>query len=278
LKILEKAAGIQVAAQPGDLLLNKDSGSQGYGVGFETLVFASPGQTTVAQGVSVFCINHSLVIPNSTSFDVLGPAAELPGYEDLGKLLQLSGSIQTSLDETPTGMQDAIWNVTDATPFTVTLDPDAARARLSQAGVTEDSHPGGLPYIPNPNAGSAETAAVSQTGVLETMEAEETKRQPAATIEYAQLYPNRLSAGKQVRADLFLSMLGGGERLSVTIQRRKGRHWRRVRSLPARKIDPGTSVLPLKLGLLTPGRYRLALAVSVLGHTEGKRQVSFAVR
>jgi hypothetical protein len=275
LKILEAAAGVQVVAKPGDLLLNKDSSRQHYAVGFQTTVFAAPGRTTVAEGVSVFCVNFHLIAPNLNTFDVMGPAAEVPGFEPLAKLLELSGTIQPSLDEVATGMQGAIWNVTDGLSLSETVDPAASSAILTQAGIAEDSHPAGLPYIPDPNAGSTDTAAVTQTDVIETVPAKTTKRQPAATIQYAQLFPSRLGAGKQVRADLLLSTFGSGDRVSVTVQSRTGR---RVRSLPRRRIEAGSNVLSLKLGRLTPGRYRLALAVSAHGRKQATRRLSFSVR
>ena len=275
LKILDAAAGVQVVAKPGDVLLNKDSSRQHYAVGFQTTVFAAPGRTTIAEGVSVFCVNFHLIAPNLNTFDVMGPAAEVPGFEPLAKLLELSGTMQPSLDQVADGMQGAIWNVTDGLALSETLNPDASRAILAQAEIAEDSHPEGLPYIPDPNAGSTGTAAVTQTDVIETVPSKTTKRQPAAAIQYAKLFPNPLGAGKQVRADLLLSTIGSGDRIRVTVQSRAGR---RVRSLPRRKIEAGSSVLSLKLGQLTPGRYRLALVVSAHGRTQAKRRISFSVR
>jgi hypothetical protein len=101
---------VSVLANPGDLLLNKNSSNQNYGVGFRTTVFAAPGSTTVARGVSVYCIDHSL-----------------------------SGGMQQNLDDTPIGMLAAVWNLTDGSPLATSGTAAESRALMAQAGVAEDS-------------------------------------------------------------------------------------------------------------------------------------------
>ncbi len=103
LRIMNSRAGVQVVANPGDLLLNKNKSNQNYGVGFKTTVFAGPGSTTVARGISVYCLDHGRTIPLEGGFDVLGPASEVPGYESVAKLLALSGTLQPELEDHPDG-------------------------------------------------------------------------------------------------------------------------------------------------------------------------------
>ena len=80
----ESQAGVQVTAQPGDLLLNKDASRQNMGVGFQTMVYAPPGSTTTANGISAYCIDKDRLFPSSEGFDVLGSARDLPGYAGAG--------------------------------------------------------------------------------------------------------------------------------------------------------------------------------------------------
>lgn len=127
---LESQAGVKVAAQPGDVLANKDVERQDFGIGFTTVVFARPGATTTADGISVYCLDKSRFIPFGGAFDVVGPARALPGYAPLAALLELNGRVQPSLEESVPGMAAAVWNVTDAAP-------------LATSGTAEESRPAG---------------------------------------------------------------------------------------------------------------------------------------
>jgi hypothetical protein len=258
----ESQAGVQVTAQPGDLLLNKDSSRQNMGVGFRTTVYAPPGSTTVANGISVYCIDKHLFFPAAEGFDVLGPARELPGYEGLATLLELSGRIQPGLDQTPPGMLNAIWNVTDAAPLEFSGSAEESRALLAQAGVSEDAIPGGLPYVPNPNAGSAETGAVTGGETLPAIASSETRPAAQARLAYAQLYPARVRAGRRVRTDMLVSTTGDARTITIRVERRAAGRWRKVRRLRPRKAPSGQAVLPLALGRLKPGKHRLVVSLA----------------
>lgn len=277
LKALGSRAGVQVIANPGDLLLNKDASKQNYGIGFRTTVFAAPGSTTVARGIAVYCIDHSRTIPFEGGFDVLGPASQLPGYESLGKLLELSGNMQPSLDESVPGMLAAVWNLTDGSPLDTSGSADEARALMAQAGVAEDSVPGGLPDFENPNAGSAETAAVDTSAVVPTIPSKETKPPPTAIVQFGSISPQRLRAGRRVSADLFVSVTGDVDRLGIALQRKRGRRWKRLRSLPGRRIAPGSTLLALRLGRLAPGKHRLVLTATKSGLKQSTGNVTFTV-
>jgi len=278
LKILNTSAGVQVIANPGDLLLNKNTSNQNYGVGLRTTVFAGPGSTTVARGISVYCLDHGRTIPLEGGFDVLGPASEVPGYEAVGKLLALSGTLQPDLDNTPTGMQAAVWNTTDAAPLATSGYADEARALMAQAGVAEDSVPGGLTDMNDPNAGSEDTAAVGTDAVVESLPSADTKVPPSATLQDTRLYPSTLRAARRVYADLLVSVIGEADRVSMTVQRKKGRRWRKLRALPGRKVKPGPNVFSLKLGRLGAGKYRLALTATRLRLKQSTVRVGFTVR
>jgi hypothetical protein len=278
LKFFDDQAGVSVVAQPGDLLANKDQTRQNFGVGFKTTVFAAPGQTTVANGVSIYCIDKDLGPPLFETFDVLEPAGATPGYEPVARLLELSGRLQASVDEPVPGMLWAVWNVTDAVNLDTSDQPAAARALLAQAGIAENSLPQGLPHLPDPNAASPDTAALGGGGVLPPVPSQATEPPPLVTLTFARLYPARVRAGRRARADLLLSTLGEPESVELTVQRRAGRRWRRVRTLPSRKVKlSGDIVMSLRLGRLRPGRHRLVVAVGRFGQHEATRAVPFRV-
>jgi hypothetical protein len=65
--------------------------------------------------------------------------------------------------------------------------------------------------------------------------------------------------------------------LPCRLQRKRGHRWRRVRSLPARKIRPGSTVLSLKLGRLAAGSDRLVVTASKSGLKQASAKVSFKV-
>lgn len=276
---LDQQAGVQVIAQPGDLLLNKKPDRQNLGVGFRTTVFASPGSTTVANGIAVYCIDHDKSFPLDEGFDV-GPAGgELPGYEGIVKLLQLNATLQPGLNDTVDGMQAAIWNLTDASPLATSGTADASRALLAQAGVAEDSVPGGLPPIADPNADAIETGTVGASGeVMPTTPAVAIEPPPPVRVDTAQLFPAQLRAGRGLRGDLLVGANGDVKQLDVRIERGTGRRWTRVRSLARRPLEAGLTPVTLSLGTLRAGRYRLVVSVSGSLGTPAVARAAFTVR
>lgn len=257
----ESQAGVQVVAEPGDLLLDKDPSRQNFGVGFRTTVFATPGSTTVANGIAVYCLDHTLSFPLDQGFDVGPTGSELSRYDGVVRLLQLNARLQPELNAPLTGMQAAIWNLTNATPLDSSGTADESRALMAQAGVTEDSVPGGLPQLPDANSGVADTGAVDASGaVMPTIAAVKTKPAPLVRLDTAALFPNRVHAGRNVRGDLLVGASGDINRLALRVERRAGRRWRPLRSLAPRQLAPGTTVVPLRLGRLSAGTYRLVLS------------------
>jgi hypothetical protein len=269
LKWIESQAGVQVEVQPGELLLNKTSADQNLAVGYPTTVLAPRGGTTVAPGVAAYCVDHSKEIPEGGGFDV-GPAlSTVPGFEGVDKLLQLNAQIVPSLTEPLLGIQEALWNLTDAVPLEDAgfsgEEEAVARAREYQAraGVAENKTSAGLPHPGDPNAAAAATAAVNASGsVLPSIAAQAVSPPPALRARVAQLVPSKVPSGQKVRSTLVLD--AGGEATSATLrlQRRSGHHWRSVKSLPSHKIGSGNTLIPLRLGGLKPGKYRVRVSVS----------------
>ena len=103
---------------------------------------------------------------------------------------------------------------------------------------------------------------------------------PAADvrINYVQLYPGRVRAGRRVRADMLLSTAGDVRAVSVRVERRQRGRWRKVRSLRPRRVETGQTLLPQRLGRLQPGRHRLVVSVTDSLGSAAKVTVSLPVR
>lgn len=274
----DSQAGTLVRAQPGETLLNKNEGDQNMGVGFETIVFAAPGSTTVANGISAYCLDHDRGIPFSGTFDVGPKASEMPGYEGVAKLLAYNASTaQASLDDSPPAMQAAIWNQTDGTPLVATGGAEEVQALLTGAGVTANTAGTDLPAIANPNAGSPSTGAVSASGeVLPAIPVVEIEEPVIVSLDTVQLYPQRFRAGKKSFGDLVVGAIGNVDHLDLTVQRKVGKRWKATKKLPTRKFKPGTTTVQVPLGRLAAAKYRLVVSVGgPVGEPEG-RTVGFS--
>lgn len=275
-----KEAGTLVNAEPGETLLNKDASDQNLGIGFKTSVFAGPGETTVANGVSAYCIDHDHGIPFGSLFDLGPKATELPGYEAVGKLLTYNATQQTGLEDTPPGMQSAIWNQTDGTPLDSSGFTNEAKAIMASAGVTESAAGADLPRLDDPNAGSPTTGVVTASGeVMPTVPAEAIEAPESLRIDAAQLDPARFQAGHKLFTDVLLATNGNVEHLELTLQHKAGKRWKVVKQLKARNFEPGTTTLNLALGNLAAGSYRIVVSVSgQLGEAAATRNVPFTVK
>ena len=260
---LESETGLLVTAEPGETLLDKSSDHQNFGIGYQTTVFAAPGSTTVANGIAVYCLDHDRFTPLDQGFDVGPASSQMPGYDGVNRLLRLSAAKQPGLNETIDGMQAAIWNLTDASPLDTSGTAEESRALLSEAGVAENSVPGGLPPIDNPNAGAATTGAVDLSGaVLPPLPAKAAESPPPFRLYTAALYPKRLHGGGKLHADLLLGASGEVSGATIVLQKKAGKRWRKLKTLPSRKIESGTAPLQLTLGSLPAGKYRLQVTVA----------------
>jgi hypothetical protein len=274
----DSQAGTLVKAEPGETLLNKNDADQNMGIGFESIVFAAPGSTTVANGISAYCLDHDRGIPFEGLFDVGPKASELPGYEGVAKLLAYNfANSQASLDDSPPAMQAAIWNQTDGTPLISIGGEEEVQALLSGAGVGVNTSGVDLPAIANPNAGSPTTGAVGANGVvLPATLAAEIEEPTIVRFSTAQLYPKRFRAGQKAFGDLVLSANGNVDHLGITVQRKVGKKWKQAKKLPTRDFEAGTTTVQVPLGRLAAGKYRLVVSIAgPVGEAE-QRTVGFS--
>jgi hypothetical protein len=276
LKLIESEAGVSVEAKPGEVLLNKDRASQNLVVGYPTHVFAGPGETTVAPGVSTYCIDHKKLPPSGSSFpvgapaanfDVGPPASTLPGFEAVGKLAELNAGLQPSLTEPVPAVQNALWNQTDGTALTeeAATPEQIAQTRelLSKVGAGENTSGQGPTHLEDPNAGAATTGAVDASGnVLPTEPAKAAAVPPSIRIATAALEPRVLPAARPARSTLVLATSGEVLKLELKLQSHVGHRWRSVKNLPGHKLEPGSKTFGLNFGRLAPGKYRLLVTVS----------------
>ena len=281
LKWIEKQAGLVVTAEPGELLLNKDPKAQNMAVAYRTKVIARAGSKTVAPGVAAYCLDHDRVFPLDQGFDVGPSAIELPGYDGVLKLMRLNAEVQPDLKTSVQGMQAAVWNLTDASPLATSGTAEESRALMARAGVAEDSVPGGLAALADPNAASPETGAVDPAGALLPAIATE-PAEPASLVELftAQLVNRKLRTGGTLTNYLLLGAGGPVTGVSLKLQRRAGKKWKPVKKLPSRKLDdePGIASLKLTLGRLTSGSYRLLVTVSASTGEAASAKAGFAVK
>jgi hypothetical protein len=136
-------AGVHLHADPGDVLLNKDSNQQNMVVGAAFDLYAPEGGKAHRNGLYAYCTDLNRHLPGTESrFDVLGPAGAQGGAYPQYLALQLVAEeiarrqVSTgNLIGGPPGANSAIWAITDG------LDPmydDDARSILAAAGVTFD--------------------------------------------------------------------------------------------------------------------------------------------
>jgi hypothetical protein len=266
LRWLESQAGVEVETKPGEVLLNKDSSSQNLGVAYPTTAWAAPGETTVAPGVAVYCVDHTKLPPSESNFDVGPPLSAVPGLEGAAKLLELNAQLQTSLDGASLPMQSAIWNQTDGSAPEGLIDPNEspgqAQELLTKAGVAVNTSGEGPAHLDDPNAGSAATGAVDASGaVLPSTPAEPAAAAPSIRFVTAELLPKTVAPGHPARISLILGTSGSVAKLALRLQGRAGHHWRALKTLPDHELADGSKVLPLHLGRLRPGKYRLVVTV-----------------
>ena len=268
LKWIESQAGVQVEAKPGELLLNKTAEDQNLAVAYPTRVIAPRGGTTVAPGVAGFCIDHHKSIPATGAMDVGPSTSALPGYSGVERLLNTNAELQPSLGVVLGGLQVALWNQTDGTQFAEDFaEPQEvaeARALMARAGVAENTNPNNvLQHLADPNAAAAATGAVDASGaIMPPIPSEAVPPPPAISARSVVLVPNKVGAHGTARTSLVVGIGGEVSGLALKLQRRAGHHWKAVKSLPGRKVQSGESVIPLNLGRLKAGKYRLRVTVS----------------
>ncbi len=257
---LASRAGVKVETHPGDVLLNKDPSRQNMGISFSTIVFAPPGRSETADGISAYCISETRGRPQpGDGFDVLGPAAERPepGMRELGLVLAELGRRQVDVDDVGVDAQLALWSVTDGFDLTGTFGLEPSIEILRAAGVTQGAATGFVQLAsPNP-AGT--TTAVTPDGVVPSPPAPRAPRARPGQLVRAALFPARIVAGRPSRAELALAVTGEATRGRVVLQRRAGARWVATRRPVRRVLEPGETIMRLRLPALRPGRHRLVV-------------------
>jgi hypothetical protein len=250
-------AGVHLHADPGDLLANKDPDQQNMGVGAPLDMFARRGGKAHRDGLWAYCLDHARHTPDAGGgFDVLGPAASLPGTNmaQLQAVLEVVGRHQAELASDSYRAQEAIWVVTDAADGLVT-DPQSLLAEAGVAGPLL-----GTSHFDDPNGGRPGTAAVSTTGVIPAPRiAQEAPPVLVPRIDQVRLLTTRIRAGRTNRVRLALSIGVTGGRLRVAVQTRTGGGFRTVGRFPARSVTIGDSFPGLQFPALAAGVYRLRI-------------------
>jgi hypothetical protein len=263
LQRLVDQAGVRVHAAPGDALLNKDGAEQNFGVGYPLDLFAPRGETTRVEGLYVYCMDLTRDGPaRGQRFDVLGPVGEVGGVQAaaLQRLLEVVATHQDpSLPTPPLGAQLAVWTITDA------LEPTPAeQAYLDEAGIVWDFATFfQTPHLPNPNAGGAATAAVTLTEVRPPISVvtgpspvppEELERSPRLVTATVTPAPVRV----RQPATLAVLVEDGADRLTIAVDRRKGKRWRAVGDALQIGAPVGLSVVELP-PFAKKGAYRVRI-------------------
>jgi hypothetical protein len=261
-------AGVDVHAQSGDLLLDKNGTEQNFGVGADFDLFAPRGGHAHADGLVVYCIDLSKHIPSvGGGFDILGPARAqaFPGMAQLQAVLEAAARAEPGpLQETP-GAQLAVWKVTDDTD--VSWSP-AAVALLTSAGVAPDTPFPNTAHFSDPNSGSPTTAAVTTSGVVPTTPAAAMPPAPRPVLKESIMVPalfrprHRASARLRLRLDL------APDHIAFAVVRGK----RAAKKLGSREVAVGQTVLRLRLPALPAGSWRIRLT-----GTFGTQTVRFKV-
>ena len=194
-------AGTLVHVKPGETLLNKSDSQQNFGVGFETIVFAAPGSTTVANGVSAYCTRPRPRDPDrkplrrrpererTAGLRRGGEAARLqrglraarPRRRAAGDAVARSGTRPTAREVRPSDESQAPPGKRRQSPRTRPKPTSAASATRTRAR-----------RAPAPSRRAGEVLPTTLVGEVEEPE--------IVRLDAAQLFPKRFQAGKKPSA------------------------------------------------------------------------------
>jgi hypothetical protein len=260
LQSLVDQAGVRMHAEPADAIVNKKGNYQNYGVGLPLDLFAPRGKTVRIEGMWVFCIDHFANPPNEGQrFDVLGPLTALP-YPQLPALAQLLHYLALQDPNDPDVLlygQHAVWSLTDGDP----PEPEA-QAILTAAGVEFDAaFFAYTPHFETPNAAAATTAAVSENELLPPIPTttgpppiDEGDPEPTPRLGAAVVTPAIVRA--RGPAKLAVLVEDASDRLTITLERRKGKRWLPVGDVLQQGAPVGLTVIALPT-LAKKGAYRV---------------------
>lgn len=239
------AKKLTIESKPGDVLLDKDGGDQNLAVGAPFELTVEPGKPGHADGLVAYCIDlHRHSPSEGNGFDVLGPAGAQPeaAMQHLQRVLEVAARLQPAALESTPGAQDAIWRITDDTPL------DDGGTIYAMAGVPDETF--NAPHFDNPNAGSAETRAVSTTGVLPPSP-------PVPYLAALKAKPAKLPAGKPRTVAVTVTVKSARDKVRFELQRRKGAEWLRTKRLGSKRLNPGKATVKLTIPAQRTGALRL---------------------
>lgn len=272
------AKTVDIHADPGDLLLNKNAAHQNLGVGAAFDMSVKPGRPAVKEGMVAYCIDLQDKPPAvGDVFDVLGNAAERPepGMAELGRVLRhIDGLQQRPLQEVP-GAQLAVWRVTNG---------DGTESHGERAGeilAAAQVPPGvnfGTPHFETPNPGVPETTSITDgaidpivpTDPAVAAEIEAQAIPPSPALARFAIAPRRVTRSTRLLT-VTVALRGAGDRVRLRLLRRGSR--RPVRTGRLRTLQAGTTSFAFTVPRLGAGAYALRLSGRF-----GSRAVRFAVR
>jgi hypothetical protein len=252
-KFAKQGAGrLTVEAKPGEILLNKDTGSQNLAVGAPVELTAEPGKPAHVDGLVGYCIDLSHHSPAAgQGFDVLGLAGDQPqpAMQYLQRVLEVAAAQQPlALQPTP-GAQEAVWRISDDSPT------EEGIPILNAAGVPDQVFE--APHFADPNAASPETAAVTTTGVLPAPA-------PVPYLTKIQGPSGALAVGEADTLTARVTVTLAEDKVRFELQRKVHGNWKRLARFGARKLKPGTTKVKLRLPAQAKGAARL-VAIGTAG-------------
>jgi hypothetical protein len=249
---------IVIHSEPGDLLLNKDPGEQNLVNGASLDLILEKGDPPIhVDGMVVYCADLDRGVPDEGAvYDVLGPAAEQPdpAMEALARVMKVVAHRQPGVLRPTPGAQSAIWRITDDGPAST----EAAKEILAEAGIPPDADYD-APHFNNPNSGSPNTGAVTPSSVLPPLELGPPPpllKPLKPKLRGVSVRPNRVRPRRKAIVSVRLMLAKGlGDRVSLSLERRKGRRFKRVRKLGSDRVPDDVSTVMLLLPKLRAGTY-----------------------
>ena len=256
---------IVVHSEPGDLLLNKDPGEQNLVNGAALDLILEKGDPPVhVDGMVVYCADLDRGVPDEGAvYDVLGPAAEQPdpAMEALARVMKVVAHRQPGVLRPTPGAQSAIWRITDDGAAST----QAAQEILAEAGIPPDADYD-APHFNNPNSGSPNTAAVTPDSVLPPLELGPPPpllKPLKPKLRSVSVRPKRVRPRRKAIVSVRLKLAKGlGDRVALSLERRKGRRFKRVRKLGSDQVPDDVSTVTLLLPKLRAGSYRVQAKAS----------------
>ncbi|HZA89209.1 MAG TPA: hypothetical protein VE401_03170 [Solirubrobacterales bacterium] len=256
---------IVIHSEPGDLLLNKATGEQNLVNGASVDLILNKGDPPIhVDGMVVYCVDLDRGVPDPGAvFDVLGPAAEQPdpAMQALARVMKIVAHRQPGVLESTPGAQSAIWRITDDRVASV----QSAQEILAEAGIPPDADYD-APHFGNPNSGSPNTGAVTPSSVLPPLELGPPLpllKPLKPKLRDVSVRPRRVRAKRKVIVSVRLKLAKGlGDRVALSLERRKGRRFKRVRKLGRDRVPDDISTITLLLPKLKAGTYRVQAKAS----------------